>query len=58
MTFTVDCELQNAYREGYNMNNLMILNGEEFPKIDPGIHAITFNGGVQSVEVIPRWWTV
>lgn len=58
MTFTMDCELQGAYRGVFNMNNLIILNGEEFPRIDPGLCAINFDGGVQSVEVIPRWWTV
>lgn len=58
MRFTVDCELQNAYRGDINMNNLMILNGEDFPRIDPGEQLISFNGGVQSVEVIPRWWIV
>lgn len=58
MTFTVDCDLQNAYREAINMNNLMILNGEDFPRINPGEHQIHFDGGVLSVEVIPRWWTV
>lgn len=58
MLFTVDCELQNAYRNLINMNNLMVLNGEEFPRIDPGEQAIAFDGGVLSVEVIPRWWTV
>lgn len=58
MRFTVDCELQNAYRELINMNNLMVLNGEDFPKIDPGEQQIYFDGGVISVEVIPRWWTV
>lgn len=58
MTFTMDCELQGAYRGVFNMNNLIILNGEEFPRIDPGSCTIDFDGGVQSVEVIPRWWTV
>lgn len=58
MRFTVDCELQNAYRDLINMNHLMVLNGEDFPQIDPGDQLISFNGGVQSVEVIPRWWIV
>ena len=58
MRFTVDCEIQNAYRELINMNNLMILNGEEFPRIDPGDQVISLNGGVISVETIPIWWTV
>ena len=55
---TVDCELQNAYYNGENKNNFIVLNGEELPKIEPGTQNISFSGGVQSVEVIPRWWTV
>lgn len=55
---TVDCELQDAYDGTVNKNNCIVLNGGEFPSIDPGLNDITFSGGIQSVEVIPRWWTV
>lgn len=55
---TVDCELQNAYHNGENKNNFIILDGENMPSIDPGNQAIAFTGGIQSVEVIPRWWIV
>ena len=33
------------------------LNGE-YPRIAPGTQTISFTGGVQSVEVTPRWWIV
>lgn len=55
---TVDCELQNAYYGEENKNNFIILDGGEMPKIEPGIQVVSFTGGVQSVEVIPRWWIV
>lgn len=62
ITIIADCELQNAYSEvlgeEINRNNLIVLNGEDMPRIEPGIQQITFDGGIQSVEVIPRWWTV
>ena len=54
----VDCELQDAYYNGESKNNFINLNGGNFPVIDPGVQIIAFTGGVQSVEVIPRWWTV
>ena len=55
---TVDCELQNAYNSVENMNDLIVLNGDDMPTIDPGEQEISFEGSITSVEVIPRWWTV
>lgn len=55
---TVDCELQDAYSGTNNKNSFIVLTDGEFPVIDPGTQTITFDGGVQSVEVTPRWWTV
>lgn len=57
-TITVDSELQDAYQGVVNKNQYLVLNGGEFPKLVPGANAISFSGGVTSVEVIPRWWTV
>lgn len=55
---TMDCELQDAYYNTENKNSFIVLNGADFPKLVPGLSTISFTGGVQSVEVIPRWWTV
>ena len=55
---TVDCELQDAFYGTTNKNSFIILNGGEFPKLKPGDNVVAFTGGVQSVEVIPRWWTI
>lgn len=57
-TLYVDCELEDAYYNGESKNNYINLNGGGFPVIDPGEQTISFTGGVQSVEVTPRWWTV
>ena len=55
---TIDCELQDAWSGTTNKNSYIVLTNGEFPTIDPGIQTVTFDGGVQSVEVTPRWWTV
>ena len=55
---TIDCELQDAWSGTSNKNSYIVLTDSEFPVIDPGTQTVTFDGGVQSVEVIPRWWTV
>lgn len=54
----IDCDIQEAYYGAESKNNYINLNGGDYPRIDPGEHIISFTGGIQSVEVIPRWWTV
>lgn len=54
---TINSEVQDVYRGATNCNNLIKLeNG--FPKLDPGENEISFSGGITSVEVIPKWWTL
>lgn len=55
---TIDCELQDAWYLTENKNNYIALNGNDYPRIEPGTQVISFTGGVQSVEVTPRWWIV
>ena len=55
---TMDCELQDAWYLTENKNNYIALNGSDYPRIEPGTQTISFTGGVQSVEVTPRWWIV
>lgn len=55
---TIDCELQDAWYLTENKNNFIALNGSDYPRIEPGTQVISFTGGVQSVEVTPRWWIV
>lgn len=55
---TMDCELQDAYKGVQNCNSKIELVDGIFPKLDAGETTINFNGGITSVEVIPRWWTL
>lgn len=59
-TITLDCEMQNAYREvgGVLENMNLHIYAPEFPNLPPGDTAVSWTGGVQRVEIIPRWWTV
>lgn len=55
---TINSELQDAYSGTINKNSSIILDGGEFPKLNPGENLISFSGGVQRLEVIPKWWTI
>ena len=57
-TVTVDSELQDAYQGSTNLNSYIRLNDGEFPPIKPGLNSIAITGGVQSIDITPRWWTV
>jgi len=53
----IDSEIEDAYNGSANLNIYLILtNG--FPKLVPGDNNISFSGGITSIEVIPRWWTI
>lgn len=57
-TFTVlDCDVKNAYKNTENRNQYITL-PDGFPKLIHGDNEISFSGGVTSVEVIPKWWTI
>lgn len=55
-SLTMDCDLEDAYNGQKNCNSQIIL--DEFPRLDPGENEIIFSGGVTSVEITPRWWTL
>lgn len=59
-TITLDCEMQNAYREngGVLENMNLHIYAPEFPNLPPGNCAVSWSGGVKRLEIIPRWWTV
>lgn len=59
-TITLDCEMQNAYREtgGVLENMNLHIYAPEFPNLPPGNCAVSWSGGVERLEIIPRWWTV
>ena len=49
---TIDCELQEAHRNGISKNNMMV---GEFPIFIPGVNNISFNGAITKIEIEPRW---
>ena len=50
----LDSETQNAYNDDGNQN--MNINAPIFPSFPDGEIRITFDGGIETVEIIPRWW--
>lgn len=53
----LDSSIQDAYSGLANKNSLIkVPNG--FPTLDPGTISIGFSGGIEKVEVIPKWFTL
>ena len=53
-TLCLDSDTQNAYNK-YGNKNLNI-NAPVFPVLGDGEIPIAFSGGIERVEIIPRWW--
>lgn len=54
----IDCELQDAYKEGTNCNgDIQLLSGDFF-KLIPGNNGVSITGSINQVIVTPRWWTI
>lgn len=51
----LDCELQDAYKENINKNSTI---SGTFPGLKPGSNTISWTGGITSVTMKPRWWTI
>ena len=51
----LDCELQDAYKENINKNSTI---SGTFPVLKPGSNTISWTGGISSVAMKPRWWTI
>lgn len=56
-TVVINSELQDAYKGAENRNPYVTLSSN-FPRLVPGDNRISFSGGITSVEVIPKWWTL
>ena len=56
----LDCDTQNAYNEMENtVNNWNSkISAPVFPQLHPGENPISWTGGVERLEIIPRWWTL
>lgn len=53
---TIDCDTMNAYNGAENRNNTITVGA--WPLLPPGAASYSFSGGVTSIEIIPRWWTL
>ena len=51
-----DSELMNFYHDTEPKNDTV--SGEGFPIFAPGTNTIAFDGGITSIEVIPRWISI
>lgn len=51
----IDCDTQNAYKGTENCNSKVT---PAFPTFPVGQTGVMFSGGITSVTVIPRWWTI
>lgn len=50
----LDSDTQNAYNDDGNQN--MNINAPYFPTLPDGETRIAFSGGINRVEIVPRWW--
>lgn len=50
----LDSDTQNAYNDNGNQN--MNINAPVFPTLPDGDTQIAFSGGIERVEIVPRWW--
>ena len=50
---TLDCSIQDAYKGDENKHGTVAI--AEYPVLAAGETVITWTGGIQSVEVVPRW---
>ena len=53
----VNCETEDVYKDAINMNPKTTLSST-FPKLKPQSNVIKMSGGIDKVEVFPRWWTI
>ena len=53
-TLYLDSDTQNAYNEYGNQN--LNINAPVFPVLGDGEIQIAFSGGIERIEIIPRWW--
>ena len=50
----LDSDTQNAYNNNGNQN--MNINAPSFPTLPDGETQIAFSGGIERIEIVPRWW--
>lgn len=52
----LDSATQNAYKDTQNKNGDISI--ADFPVLQSGISPISWDGGITSIEITPRWWTL
>lgn len=50
----LDSDTQNAYNNNGNQN--LNINAPVFPVLGNGEIPVAFSGGIERVEIVPRWW--
>ena len=53
-TLYIDSDTQNAYNDNGNQN--LNVYAPVFPVLGDGEIPVSFSGGIERVEIIPRWW--
>ena len=56
-SIVLDSDIQDAFMGTTNRNSDITLD-KGFPEFVPGENIVSWSGGITSVEVIPRWWTL
>lgn len=57
-TLYIDCEMGEVYTENGEDYNSAVSLGAELPKLKAGVNEITIPNTVDSLRIIPRWWTI
>lgn len=52
----LDSETENAYKDSANLNSA--ISAASFPTFGAGETAIGWTGGITSLSIKPRWWTI
>ena len=52
----LDSDTQNAYYGAFNLNST--ISAPEFPTLPAGESPVQWTGGITSVKIKPRWWTL
>ena len=52
----LNCETHNAYNANGFCNDT--IKSDDFPEFEPGRNNISWTGGIDYVEITPRWWTL
>lgn len=52
----IDCELQECFYEGENMNEYVSFSGNDFPELQPGDNYMLLASGITKLDITPRWW--